>query len=107
MTTPLDNARLWWGHNRARVELALPLTVQGRTYTERFPKCMDVWIEADLTPAQAEAYVLRPLRDMKAALNSTKDAKVIDFDQKALNLRNRDSQMTPSQWLDKNGFVDY
>lgn len=68
MTTPLANARLWWGHNRARVEAALPLTIQGRTYTERFPACMDVWIESDLTPARTEVYVLAPLRQIREAL---------------------------------------
>lgn len=70
MTTnnPLANARLWWHQNRARVEAALPLTIQGRTYTERFPKCMDVWIEADLSPAQAECYVLYPLRQLREML---------------------------------------
>jgi hypothetical protein len=67
MTTPIENARLWWGHNRARVE-ALPLTIQGHTYTERFAACMDVWIEADLTPAQTEAYVLLPLRQIREVL---------------------------------------
>lgn len=68
MTAPIANARLWWGHNRARVEAALPLTVGERTYTERFPKCMDIWIEADLTPAQTEAYVLLPLRQIRGHL---------------------------------------
>lgn len=68
MTTPLANARLWWQHNRARVVAALPLTIQGHTYTERFPQCMDAWIEADLNPAQTEVYVLLPLRQIREVL---------------------------------------
>ena len=71
MTPPNTAAAIaWYTRNRDRIAAALPLTVDGATYLPDFCRYQDGWNEvaADLPPALAEAYICRPLRQIKEAL---------------------------------------
>ena len=60
-------AAAWWHRNRAAIVAALPLTIGPKTYNVAFPACMDRWVaQSDtLPPPMAEAYICRPLRQLR------------------------------------------
>lgn len=72
MTNPNTPAAIaWYTTHRPRIAAALPLVIGPATYTAAFCDCMDAWIaQADtLTPALAEAYICRPLREIRRKLS--------------------------------------
>jgi hypothetical protein len=68
---PDESDLAWYRANRDRIVAALPLVIGPATYTERFPECLDAWLAIDLTPAMTDAYILRPLRQVRAALEQS------------------------------------
>ena len=63
-------AAAWWHRNRAAIVAALPLTIGPKTYKTEFPARLDAWISmtSSLPPPMAEAYICRPLRQLREHL---------------------------------------
>lgn len=70
----VDLAILWYTSKRSHILEAMPIKTKGATYSAKWldslDRMMDLWEDDRLRSALADAYIVRPLRKIRKALQS-------------------------------------